>query len=136
MPGTWRTFQTLHSAQVYEMGCWLRLLRRRAAQGDGTLLNVATRLRENFAGSWPDDSTTIASILSSMSANELASLRSRLDQLPILGRRNGALVADAGHSVCWAEPRLTLDGLWAVPCPDFDRGGVPEPLWPEVDYGY
>lgn len=127
---TWRTFTTRINADRYELACWLILLRRRAAEGDGTLLNVATRLREQFAGSWPDDFTSVKATVQAMTRAQLDTFRAKLDRLPVLGRRNGVIVDTDGFTLRWDVPRLTAAGTWAVQCPPFDNGGGPEPVWP------
>jgi hypothetical protein len=60
---------------------------------------------------------------------QVVALRDRLDGLPLLGRRDGALVED-GQTLRWDVPRQTADGRWAVECPPFDAGGVAAPEWP------
>lgn len=127
---TFRIFNTRRNAEIYALACWLRILRRRAAEGDGTLLNIVTRLRERVVDEWPDDHDTIRTTLTSLSNAQLAALVERSERLPLLGRRNGQLVIDDGHTLRWDIPRQTADGRWAVECPPFDAGGGPEPAWP------
>jgi hypothetical protein len=127
---TWRTFATRRNAEIYALAVWLRILRRRAAEGDGTLLNIVTRLRERVVDEWPDDHETLRTTLTSLTNAQLAALVERSERLPLLGRRLGQLVIDDGHTLRWDIPRQTADGRWAVQCPDFDPAGGPEPAWP------
>ena len=127
-----RIFPTRAAAARYELACWLIHLRRRAAQGDGTLTNIVTRAKENVAAEWVDDLPTLRAFVTGLTAQQVVDLRARLDRLPIMGRRNGQLVTDSGYTLRWAEPRQTAAGTWAVVCPPFDPGGVAEPAWPPV----
>lgn len=129
---TWRTFPTQAQAARYELAVWLRILRRRAAEGDGTLKNIVTQLRERVVDEWPDDTDSLRTWLGTLTAKQLADLRARLAKLPLMGRRHdGALNEADGYTLAWAVPRQTKAGEWAVPCPTFDTGGGPEPVWPD-----
>lgn len=128
---TYRIFATKANADRYELACWLIQLRRRAAEGDGTLLNLSTRLRENVTAEWVDDLPSLRTFVTGLTNAQVVALRARLDRLPMLGRRGGVLVED-GQTLRWAVPRMTADGRYAVTCPPFDVGGVAEPSWPAV----
>jgi hypothetical protein len=129
---TWRTFNTRRNAELYEFACWLRLLRRHAAAGDGTLRNIVTNLRERVVDEWPDDHDSLRTMLQGMTNQELLDLRARVDNLPQMGRRasDNRLNEVDGYTLRWDEPRETAAGTWAVQCPPFDDGGGPEPEWP------
>lgn len=124
--GTWELFTTRINAERYALGAWLLALRRRAARGDGTLLNVLTRLRERVVDEWPDSLVELRATLQGMNAPQLQALRDRVDKLPWLGTRNGSST-EVGQTLAWAVPRETLAGEWAVP--SYLGGGVPEPAW-------
>ena len=126
---SYRIFATQANAARYELACWLIHLRRRAAQGDGTLLNVVTRAKEAVAAEFVDDLPSLRTFVTGLTGAQVVELRARLDRLPLLGTRSGALVED-GQTLRWAEPRQTADRRWAVVCPPFDQGGVAEPEWP------
>ena len=135
MTATFRTFTTQTQAARYEFACHLRILRRRAAEGDGTLKNVATQLRERVVDEWPDDHDAIRTWLASLTAKQLTDLRARVASLPLMGRRGdtGQLNETDGYTLAWDVPRQTKAGTWAVQCPAFDNGGGPEPEWPPTD---
>lgn len=133
MIDTYRLFATRANAERYALAVWLRILRRRAATGDGTLLNIATRAKERVVDEWPDDHDALRAWLATLTATQLRALRDRLANLPALGRdHRGRLVEDRGHTLRWDVPRQTADGRWAVQCPPFDTGGEPSPAWPAL----
>lgn len=133
MAGTYRLFATRANAERYALACHLRILRRRAATGDGTLLNVVTRAKERVVDEWPDDHDALRTWLGTLTAAELRALRDRVANLPLLGRRHdGTLNLADGHTLRWDIPRQTADGRWAVQCPPFDTGGEPSPAWPAL----
>ena len=128
----WRTFATRINADRYELACWLVVLRRHAAAGDGTLRNVVTQLRERVVDEWPDDLASLRTTMAGLSRTQLDALRARIDNLPQMGRRghDNTLNELDGYTLRWDVARLTLAGTWAVQCPPFDPGGDPEPEWP------
>jgi hypothetical protein len=131
--GTWEVFGTRINAERYALAAWLLALRRRAAQGDGTLLNVITRVRERLVDEWPDSLAELRSMMLAMNPSELTALRTRLDRLPWLGTRGGVLTETDGRTLAWFIPQQTLSGQWAVR--SFLGGGVPEPAWPPLPVG-
>ena len=132
MTATYRLFATRVAADRYAFACHLRILRRRAHEGDGTLLNIATRAKERVVDEWPDDHDTIRTWLATLTAAQLRALNDRVARLPLLGRRNDGRINEAdGYTTAWDVPRATKDGRWAVQCPPFDTGGVAAPEWPD-----
>lgn len=128
---TYRIFATRLAAERYALACHLRFLRRRAAEGDGTLRRIDTWARENVTD-WPDDHETLRTWLGSLSAAELRAVRDRVARLPLMGRRHdGRLNETDGYTTGWDVPRQTRDGRWAVECPPFDASGGPAPEWPD-----
>jgi hypothetical protein len=131
---TWRTFTTRRNAELYALGVWLRMLRRRAAAGDGTLLNVITRAKERVINEWADDDATLRSALAAMTAAELTTLATRLTRLPWLGTDHVGARTESGPSTRWAEPRQTADAQWAVPAAPWDTQATDvEPTWPKPE---
>lgn len=129
---TYRIFPSRIGAERYAIACHLRILRRRAAQGDGTLRNIVTALRERVVDEWPDDHEALRTWLATLTAKQLTDLRTRIARLPLMGRdHRGALVEDRGHTTAWDAPRQTKDGRWAVQCPPFDTTGGAAPVWPD-----
>ena len=129
---TYRTFATRINADRYELACWLLILRRHAAAGDGTLRNIVTNLRERVVDEWPDSLADLRTTMLGLSRAQLDALRARVDNLPQMGRRasDNRLNEIDGYTTAWDVPRETADGRWAVQCPPFDDGGDPEPEWP------
>lgn len=130
MTDTYRIFPTRIGAERYALGCHLRILRRRAAQGDGTLKRIDTWARENVTD-WPDDHEALRTWLASLTAAQLKAVHDRVARLPLMGHRHtGALNEDDGYTTAWDVPRQTKAGTWAVQCPPFDATGGSEPEWP------
>lgn len=124
---TYRLFPTRVAAERYELACWLRILRRRADQGDGTLKRIDTWARENVTD-WPDDHEALRTWLGSLTAAQLRAVRDRVARLPLMGHRHdGRLNEHDGYTTAWDVPRQTRDGGWAVECPPFDPTGVAAP---------
>jgi hypothetical protein len=103
---------------------------RRHADRDGTLLDVTTGTREQFAAEWADDLAAVRTKVSGLTVDELRALRARLDRLPRFGHRRGVMRTDGGWTLRWSEPRQAADGKWCVECPPFDAGGGSVPVWP------
>ncbi len=125
--GTYRIFTTRRNAEIYANAAWALSVRRRAIiEGDGTMLNVVSRLRETI--DWPDSLADLQTTLLAMTNEQLLTWRTRLQRLAWLGRRNGATDDAEGFSTAWAEVRVTRDGRFAVL--SWAGGDSPEPLWP------
>jgi hypothetical protein len=129
----WRIFATRRNAEIYALAVWLRRLRQRAAQGDGTLLNVLTRLKERVVDEWPDDDVSLRDALLAMTNQQLIDLGVRLNRLPWLGVDHQGVSTEVGQSNRWAEVRQTAAGTWAVPAAPWDASGVTEPAWPVTE---
>lgn len=128
---TYRLFPTRVAADRYALACHLRILRRRADQGDGTLRRIDTWAKESVTD-WPDDHEALRTWLASLTAAELRAVRDRVARLPLMGRRHdGSLNETDGYTLAWDVPRQTRDGRWAVQCPTFDTSGVAAPEWPD-----
>jgi hypothetical protein len=124
---TWRAFNTEAEAVEYAVACWVRILRDRAAEGDGTLRDVESGVKVQLVKAWPADLDAIADKI-----EDPEQLAADLETVPIFGRRDGRLVVDDGWTVRWAEPRLMVDGRWAVECPPFDPDADVDPVWPTL----
>lgn len=125
--GTWEVFASQRNAEIYAFGAWLLALRRRAARGDGTLLNVISRLPERVVDEWPDSLIDLRNTLLAMTNPQLLALQARVANLPWFGTRNGASTEE-GQTLRWAEVRVTASGQFAVP--SYLGGGVAIPVWP------
>lgn len=126
----WRIFATRREAEIYALAVWLRMLRRRAAETDGTLLNVVTRLKERVVDQWADDDATLVDLLTGLTNPQLVALASRIDRLPWLGVDANGVKTEVGPSTRWAIPQQTADAQWAVVAAPWDLKGIAEPAWP------
>ena len=105
-------------------------MRLRALDGDGTLLNVSSRVRERLE-EFVENIDSLADLrtwLQAKTNQELTVLKDRVRNLPWLGRDQYGNLVEHGQTTGWATVSETAAGEWAVPC---WKVADPPPVWPD-----
>lgn len=109
-PGVYVGLASRRKADLYATAAWMMVLRKRAAEGDGTLRNVASGAKESLVTEWPATIAETQAWLHTLQPDQYMRLKERLSNLP--------LYDPDGDRTEWDRPRVASDGRWMVRKPE------------------